>query len=94
MVQATSFIICMKTAYICVLEDATVEPDTSSAAVQVLDSSSGKTSCSDEALSSAMEKEKIRTGTFSKPQRNYWLSIKIIAVYYLDHTLRKSIPNH
>lgn len=71
MVQAASLIICMKTAYICVLEDATVEPDASSAAVQVLDSSSGKTSCFDEALSSAMEKEKIRTGTFSKPQRNY-----------------------
>lgn len=68
MVQATSFIICKKTAYICVLEDATVEPDTSSAAVQVLESSS---SCFDEALSSAMEKEKIRIGTFSRPQRNY-----------------------
>lgn len=42
--------------YICVLEDATVKPDTSSAAVQVLDSSSDKTSCFDGALSSAMEK--------------------------------------
>lgn len=43
--------------YICVLEDATVKPDTSSAAVQVLDSFSDKTSCFDGALSSAMEKK-------------------------------------
>lgn len=43
--------------YICVLEDATVKPDTSSAAVQVLDSSSDKTSCFDGALSSAKEKK-------------------------------------
>lgn len=71
MVQAKSFIICINIAYKCVLEDATVEPDTSSAAVQVLDSSAGKTSCFDDALSSAMEKETIRIETFSKPQRNY-----------------------
>lgn len=43
--------------YICVLEDATVKPDTSSAAEQVLDFSSDKTSCFDGALSSAMEKK-------------------------------------
>lgn len=58
MVKATSFIMCMNSTYTCVLEDATVEPDTSSAAVQVLDSSSDKASCFDEALSSAKEKER------------------------------------
>lgn len=62
--------------YICVLEDATVKPDTSSAAVQVLDSSSDKTSCFGGALSSAMEnkgRESLKPNTVRSNRHRYFL---------------------